>query len=85
MCRVKDAEGTAKPLVLDSVRWLGYIPCRAHHKPEWARKVHSVLAVLYEDLTRPESSKIIIAAMFRFPPTLLQLLRQPKLRKVNPA
>ena len=22
-CRVKDAEGTAKPLVLDSVRWLG--------------------------------------------------------------
>ena len=24
--RVKDAEGTAKPLVLDSVRWLGYIP-----------------------------------------------------------
>ncbi|MFR2459656.1 MAG: hypothetical protein ACLTAO_10890, partial [Christensenellales bacterium] len=22
--RVKDAEGTAKPLVLDSVRWLGY-------------------------------------------------------------
>ena len=24
--RVKDAEGTAKPLVLDSVRWLCYIP-----------------------------------------------------------
>ena len=24
--RVKDAEGTAKPLVLDSVRWLGYLP-----------------------------------------------------------
>ena len=23
--RVKDAEGTAQPLVLDSVRWLGYI------------------------------------------------------------
>ena len=23
--RVKDAEGTAKPLVLDSVRWLGYL------------------------------------------------------------
>ena len=25
-CRVKDAEGTAKPLVLDSARWLGYLP-----------------------------------------------------------
>ena len=25
-CRVKDAEGTAQPLVLDSVRWLGYSP-----------------------------------------------------------
>ena len=25
--RVKDAEGTAQPLVLDSARWLGYIPC----------------------------------------------------------
>ena len=24
--RVKDAEGTAKPLVLDPVRWLGYLP-----------------------------------------------------------
>ena len=24
--RVKDAEGTAKPLVLDSARWLGYLP-----------------------------------------------------------
>ena len=24
--RVKDAEGTAQPLVLDSVRWLGYLP-----------------------------------------------------------
>ncbi len=24
-CRVKDAEGTAQPLVLDSVRWLGYL------------------------------------------------------------
>ena len=23
--RVKDAAGTAKPLVLDSVRWLGYL------------------------------------------------------------
>ena len=23
--RVKDAEGTAQPLVLDSVRWLGYL------------------------------------------------------------
>ena len=37
--RVKDAAGTAKPLVLDSVRWLGYIPCRAHHKLKWARKL----------------------------------------------
>ena len=24
--RVKDAEGTAQPLVLDSVRWLCYLP-----------------------------------------------------------
>ena len=32
--RVKDAEGTAKPLVLDSVRWLGYlaaVPVRNFH------------------------------------------------------
>ena len=32
--RVKDAEGTAKPLVLDSVRWLGYlaaVPVRIFH------------------------------------------------------
>ena len=29
-CRVKDAEGTAQPLVLDSVRWLGYI-CSVHN------------------------------------------------------
>ena len=25
--RVKDAEGTAQPLVLDSARWLCYLPC----------------------------------------------------------
>ena len=36
--RVKDAEGTAKPLVLDSVRWLGYLakvqstPRRTYYK-----------------------------------------------------
>ena len=27
--RVKDAEGTAKPLVLDSARWLGYLPAES--------------------------------------------------------
>ncbi|MDY4198976.1 MAG: hypothetical protein SOX90_00605, partial [Candidatus Fimadaptatus sp.] len=79
--RVKDAEGTAQPLVLDSMRWLGYIPCRAHQKPEWARKLQSVLAVLYSHFPRPESSKTIVAAKFRYP---LALRRPPKLRKVNP-
>ena len=32
--RVKDAEGTAQPLVLDSVRWLGYL--RSVHNPKAA-------------------------------------------------
>ena len=31
--RVKDAEGTAQPLVLDSARWLGYIPCFSPRLP----------------------------------------------------
>ena len=56
-------------------------PCRAHHKPEWARKLQSVLAVLYSHLPRSESSKTIVAAKFRYP---LALRRPPKLRKVNP-
>ena len=34
-------------------------PCRAHHKPEWARKMQSVLGVLYELLPRSESSNEI--------------------------
>ena len=34
-CRVKDAEGTAKPLVLDSVRWLCY--SRNVHIPKLRR------------------------------------------------
>ena len=56
-------------------------PCRAHHKPEWARKVQSVLAVLYSHLPRSESSKTIIAVQLRCPPMIRRL---PKLRKVNP-
>ena len=31
--RVKDAEGTAQPLVLDSVRWLGYLAAHIHNLP----------------------------------------------------
>ena len=30
-------------------------PCRAHHKLKWARKMQSVLGVLYELLSRSES------------------------------
>ena len=56
-------------------------PCRAHHKLKWARKVQSVLGVLYSHLPRSESRKTICAAKFRCPPTLR---RPPKLRKVNP-
>ena len=33
VCRVKDAAGTAKPLVLDSVRWLGYLAAHIHNLP----------------------------------------------------
>ena len=56
-------------------------PCRAHHKLKWARKKQSGLGVLYEYLTRSESSKTIIAVKLRCPPMLRRL---PKLRKVNP-
>ena len=56
-------------------------PCRAHHKLKWARKIQSVLVVLYEHLPRSESSKVISAANRLFPPTPRRL---PKLRKVNP-
>ena len=31
-------------------------PCRAHHKLKWARKMQSVLGVLYEYVPRSESS-----------------------------
>ena len=34
-------------------------PCRAHHKLKWARKVQSVLGVLYELFPRSESSKAL--------------------------
>ena len=34
-------------------------PCRAHHKLEWARKMQSVLGVLYELLPRSKSSNEI--------------------------
>ena len=37
-------------------------PCRAHHKLKWARKVQSVLGVLYELLPRSESNKAISTA-----------------------
>ena len=49
-------------------RCIRYHPCRAHHKPEWARKVQSVLAVLYSHLPRSESRKTISAARFRYHP-----------------
>ncbi len=35
---------------------------RAHHKLKWARKVQSVLEVLYELLPRSESNKAISTA-----------------------
>ena len=56
-------------------------PCRAHHILKWARKIQSVIKVLYKHLPRSESDKIIIAVKLRCPP----MLRRPlKLRKVNP-
>ena len=53
-------------------------PCRAHHKLEWARKRQSVLGVLYEHLTRSESS---IAAIAQITP---KLRRPSYLCKVSP-
>ena len=44
--RVKDAEGTAKPLVLDSVRWLGYLPgeyIRTFHVQKAVPSLHAIL------------------------------------------
>ena len=32
-------------------------PCRAHHKLKWARKIQSVLMLLYKHLSRSESDK----------------------------
>ena len=46
-----------------SRRETGYMsghPRRAHHKLEWARKVQSGIKVLYEQVPRSESSKVII-------------------------
>ena len=45
-------------------------PCRAHHKLKWARKVQSVLMLLYSHLPRSESSKTICAANRRYSQTL---------------
>ena len=73
--------GRENTLFRRETRCISGHPCRAHHKPEWARKVQSVLAVLYSHLPRSESSKTIVAAKFRYP---LALRRLPKLRKVNP-
>ena len=73
--------GRENTLFRRETRCISGHPCRAHHKPEWARKVQSVLAVLYSHLPRPESSKTIIAVQLRCPP---MIRRPPKLRKVNP-
>ena len=62
-------------------RCIRYHPCRAHHILKWARKVQSVLGVLYSHLPRSESRKTISAAKFRCPP---MLRRPPKLQRVNP-
>ena len=56
--------GRENKLVRRETRCISGHPCRAHHKPEWARKVQSVLAVLYSHLPRSESSKTIVAAKF---------------------
>ena len=40
-------------------------PCRAHHKLEWARKMQSVIAVLYKYLSLSESNKSISAPKLR--------------------
>ena len=44
--RVKDAEGTAQPLVLDSERWLGYLPgeyIRTFHVQKAVPSLHAIL------------------------------------------
>ena len=64
-----------------ATRCMSSHPCRAHHKLKWARKLQSVLVLLYKHLPRSESSKAIIAAKLR---CLSRLCRLPKLRKVNP-
>ena len=43
-------------------------PCRAHHKLKWARKIQSVIKVLYKHLSRSESRKTISTARFRYHP-----------------
>ena len=39
-------------------------PCRAHHKLKWARKIQSVLKLLYKQVPRSESGKTICAQSF---------------------
>ena len=38
-------------------RCIRYHPCRAHHKLKWARKVQSIVMLLYEHLSLSESDK----------------------------
>ena len=73
--------GRENRLSCRAARCMSSHPCRAHHKLKWARKKQSGLGVLYEYLTRSESSKTIIAAKLRCPP---MIRRPPKLHKVNP-
>ena len=51
-----------------AARCMSSHPCRAHHKLKWARKIQSVIKVLYKHLSRSESRKTISAARFRYHP-----------------
>ena len=57
-CRVKDAEGTAQPLVLDSVRWLCYLPKSqaAPHRPHFPAVLTSMLCPSLLNTIVPSSS-----------------------------
>ena len=57
-CRVKDAEGTAQPLVLDSVRWLCYLPKSqaAPRRPHFPAVLTSMLCPSLLNTIVPSSS-----------------------------
>ncbi|MFR2460069.1 MAG: hypothetical protein ACLTAO_12990, partial [Christensenellales bacterium] len=61
-------EGTAKPLVLDSVRWLGYLAAHIHNLPLtpppaqiFPPALYYIADLLYSILTRKTNDKPIYA------------------------